>query len=49
MAGRLVDGCGIEWSLASQEVRSMPRRAAKITQGEVALVIRAGKRLAQRK
>jgi hypothetical protein len=39
----LIDGGGIEWLLASQKVRSMPRRPVKITQGEIARVIRAAK------
>jgi hypothetical protein len=43
VSDHLFDRCGIECSLASQEIRSMPRRAAKITQGEIARVIRAAK------
>jgi hypothetical protein len=38
---RPVVGCGIQWSLESEKVRPMPRRAAKITQSEIARVIRA--------
>ena len=43
VSDRPVDSCGIEWSLESEEVRSMPRRAAKITQSEIARVIRAAR------
>jgi hypothetical protein len=43
VSDRLVDGCGIEWSLETEKVRSMPRRAAKIAQGEIARVIRAAR------
>jgi len=35
--------CGIEWSLQTEKVRSMPRCAARITQGEIARVIRAAR------
>jgi hypothetical protein len=43
VSDHLIDGGGIGSSLASQTVRSMPRRPAKVTQGEIARVIRAAK------
>ena len=40
---RPVYRCGIEWSLQTEKVCSMPRRAASIAQGEICRVIRSAR------